>query len=130
VAPTLEAMSGQRQIVYVLALFESALCILATVGQMIGAGTPLYLVPGLAIAALYVCAGVSARGSRRWGLVALIVLDGVRLSGFLLSATLGLLPWVQLPVTGATLVDGLLLPVLVVGVAARLLAATTVAVRR
>jgi hypothetical protein len=111
---------------YVLALFEAALCVLATLGQMIGAGTALYLIPGFGIAALFITAGAAVRRGRRWGLVALLVLDGVRLSGFLLSAGLGLLPWVELPVTGATVVDGLLLPATVVTLSAWQLAATPI----
>ena len=111
---------------YVLALFEAGLCVLAALGQMIGAGTAFYLVPGLGIAALYACAGVVVRRGGRWGAVALLVLDGARLSGFLISATLGLLPWVELSLTGATLVDGLLLPALVLGLSARVLAAPAV----
>jgi hypothetical protein len=121
-------MNELRPTLYALALFEAGLCVLAALGQAIAAGTPLYLVPGLSIATLFIVAAVSVPAGRRWGLVTLLVLDGVRLSGFLLSATLGLLPWVQLPVTGATVADGLILPAIVVTLSARLLSATPIPV--
>ena len=106
-------MSGQRHLLYVLALLEAALCLLAALGQMVAGANVVFGVPGLAITALYLTAGRAIVRRRRWGLVTFLVLESVRLVGFSLSAALGLLPWVQLPLTGATFADSVILPVVV-----------------
>jgi hypothetical protein len=114
-------MTGQRHLLYVLALLEAALCLLSAVGQMVAGGSVLYLVPGFAIAALYIVAASAVTRSRRWGVVALLVLESVRLAGFSVSAAIGLLPWVELSLTGASLADGVVLPVAVILLAGRVL---------
>jgi hypothetical protein len=108
----------RRHLVYLLALLEAGLALLAALGQGLFLASPLALLAGAAIAALFITAGAAARRGRRWGLVALIIADGVRLAGFALSAAIGLFPWVELPLTGATLVDGLLLPIAIIALAA------------
>jgi hypothetical protein len=120
----------RRHLVYLLALLEAGLALLAAIGQGLFLASPLALLFGGAVAALFITAGAAARRGRVWGLVALIIADGVRLAGFALSAAIGLFPWVELPLTGATLVDGLLLPIAVITMAALALPApVAVAVR-
>ncbi len=119
-------MAGQRHLIYVLALFEAALALIATLGQAVTmGGNPFYIVTGVAEAALFIVAAAVAASGRRWGLIVLIVCDGLRLTGWGLSTLIGLLPWVQLPLTGATLTDGLILPLAVVLLAARLWSRTS-----
>lgn len=102
---------GIRHLVYVLALLEASLTVLAALGQalMMG-GSLLYFAAGCAVAALYIVAGVAASRGRRYGIVILIVSESLRLTGFSLSILIGLLPWVELPLTVATLTDGVVLP--------------------
>jgi hypothetical protein len=115
-------MAGQRHLLYVLALLQAGLTLMSTLGEtiMMG-GNLLYPLFGAAEAALFIVAGVSAAGGRRrWGLVTLIICDGLHLTGFGLSAAIGALPWVDLPLTGASLTDGLILPLVTVLLAAHL----------
>jgi hypothetical protein len=110
---------GIRHVLYVLALLEAGLAVMAALGQLIAmGGNPLYVAVGLAEAVLYVVAGAAAARGRRYGVVILIVCECVRLTGFTLSVLVGLLPWVELPLTVATLTDGLVLPIAVIILAA------------
>ncbi|HEY1485872.1 MAG TPA: hypothetical protein VGF84_07195 [Micromonosporaceae bacterium] len=111
-----------RRVLYVLALFEAGMVLLAMVGGAIFMGGALwYIGCGLAVAATYVVAGQAAANGRRWGLVTLLVAELLRLTGFLLSLVIGLLPWVDPTLTGASLADSLILPVIVAAMALRLL---------
>jgi hypothetical protein len=112
-------MTMDRRLLYVFALTEAGMSALASLGGLIFMGlNPFNIVIGGAIAALYIVAGQAASRGRRWGLITLIVCECVRLTGFGLSAVIGLLPWVDLSLTGATLADGLILPAIVTVMAA------------
>jgi hypothetical protein len=114
-------MTGYRHLLYVLALTEAGLAVLAALGATLAmGGNPLYLLSGLAVAAVYVVAGLNGR--RRWALITLIAIESLRLVAFGLSAVLGALPWVQLTLTVSTLTDSVLLPAAMIVVAGRLLA--------
>jgi hypothetical protein len=112
-------MTLDRRLLYVFALLEAGMSALATLGgTLFMGGNPLYIGVGAAIVALYIAAGQAASVGRRWGLLTLIVCECVRLTGFFLSAAVGMFPAVQLTLTGATLTDGLILPSIVAVMAA------------
>jgi hypothetical protein len=114
-------VSGHRHLLLVLALLQSATGLLAALGQLLFvAGNPAYLAVPLARAALLVTA---AAVGRRWGMVTIIVLEGLSLTGFWVSAAVGLLPWVDATVNPAGLLANLALPGAMTYLAARVLAA-------
>jgi hypothetical protein len=114
-----EQMTMDRRLLYMFALLEAGMSALATLGGTIFMGfSPFYLGFGFGVVALYIVAGQAASQGRRWGLLTLIVCESVRLTGFGLSAMIGLLPWVELTLTGSTLTDGLILPGIVAVMAA------------
>lgn len=116
---TPDVITMDRRLLYVLALFEAGMSLLATLGGTLFMGAdPLYLAVGTAVATLYIVAGLAALRGRRWGLLTLAICEGVRLAGFGLSELIGLLPAVQLTLTGATLVDSFVLPAIVAIMAA------------
>src|SRR5258706_7159301 len=95
--------------------------LLAALGQLLFTGAnPLYLVAPLARAALLVTAAATGR---RWGLVAIVVLEGLSVTGFWISAAVGLLPWVDVTVNPVGLLGNLALPGAMIWLAARTLAA-------
>jgi hypothetical protein len=123
-------VSGHRHLLLVLALLQAALGLLAALGQLLFTGAnPLYLVAPLARAALLVAA---AGSGRRWGLVALLVLEGLSIVGFFLSGLVGLLPWVDTTVNLVGLLANLAVPGVMLWLALRLLTAPrpALAVRR
>jgi hypothetical protein len=102
------------RLLYMFALLEAGMSLLAMLGGAIFMGGAWWYVGfGLLVAAVYIVAGQAASRGRRWGLVVLLVAECVRLTGFGLGAIIGAMPWVQLTVSGATLVDSLVLPVIV-----------------
>jgi hypothetical protein len=104
-------MTGQRHLLYVLALAEAGLTVLASLGQFVSMGlNGLYLLWGAAVAALYVVAGLKGSRGRRWALIILITAESVRLVGVLLSVLLGLVPFLQATFTATSVVDSVLLP--------------------
>lgn len=115
-------MSGHRQLLLVFALLQAALGLLAALGQLLFvAGNPAYLAVPLLRAALLVTA---AAVGRRWCMVAILVLEGLSITGFWVSAAVGLLPWVDATVTLVGLLANVALPGAMTYLAARLLAAT------
>ena len=116
-------MSGHRQLLLVLALLQAAFGLLAALGQLLFvAGNPAYLAVPLVRAALLVTA---AAVGRRWGVLAILVLEGLSVTGFWVSALIGLLPWVDATVTPVGLLANVALPGAMTYLAARLLAAAT-----
>jgi len=114
-------VSGHRQLLLVLALLQAAFGLLAALGQLLFvAGNPAYLAVPLVRAALLVTA---AAVGRRWGMVAIVVLEGLSVTGFWVSAVVGLLPWVDVTVTPVGLLANVALPGAMAYLAARLLAA-------
>jgi hypothetical protein len=103
----------------VLALLQAALGLLAALGQLLFTGAnPVYLVAPLARAVLLV---VAAASGRRWGMVALLVLEGLSIVGFFLSGLVGLLPWVDTTVNLVGLLANLAVPAVMLWLALRLL---------
>jgi hypothetical protein len=114
-------VSGHRRLLLVLALLQAAFGLLAALGQLLFvAGNPAYLAVPLVRAALLVTA---AAVGRRWGMVAIVVLEGLSVTGFWVSAVVGLLPWVDVTVTPVGLLANVALPGAMTYLAARLLAA-------
>ena len=118
-------MSGHRHLLLVLALFQAGTGLLAALGQLLFTGAnPLYLVAPLGRAALLVTAASVTVAGRRWGPVAVIVLEGLSVFGFWLSGLVGVLPWVDDTVTVVGLLGNALLPAAMLYLAVRVLAAT------
>ncbi len=116
-------MGGHRHLLFVLALLQAGMALLAALGQLLFTGAnPLYLAAPLGRAALLVTAAAAAAAGRRWGPVAVIVLEGLSVSGFWLSGLVGLLPWVDDTVTMTGLFGDVLLPAAMLYLAVRVLA--------
>jgi hypothetical protein len=114
-------VSGHRHLLLVLALLQAALGLLAGLGQLLFvAGNPAYLAVPLIRAALLVTA---AAVGRRWGMVTIVVLEGLSLTGFWVSAAVGVLPWVDSTVNPVGLLANVALPGAMTYLAVRLLAA-------
>jgi hypothetical protein len=114
-------VSGHRHLLLVLALLQAALGLLAALGQLLFvAGNPAYLAVPVIRAALLVTA---AAVGRRWGMVAIVVLEGLSVTGFWVSAAVGLLPWVDTTVNPVGLLANVVLPGAMTYLAARILAA-------
>jgi hypothetical protein len=121
-------VSGHRHLLLVLALLQAALGLLAAAGQLLFTGAnPLYLIAPLARAVLLV---VVAASGRRWGLIAVVSLEGLSLLGFGLSGLVGLLPWVDDTVNLVGLLANLALPAVMVWLALRLLTVSRLTVVR
>jgi hypothetical protein len=121
-------VSGHRHLLLVLALLQAALGLLAAAGQLLFTGAnPLYLVAPLARAALLI---VAAASGRRWGLIAVVSLEGLSLVGFWLSGLVGLLPWVDDTVNLVGLLSNVVLPAVMLWLALRLLTAPRLGVVR
>ena len=118
-------MSGHRHLLLVLALLQAGAGLLAALGQLLFTGAnPVYLAAPLGRAALLMTAAAAAAAGRRWGPVAVIVLEGLSVFGFWLSGLVGMLPWVDDTVTMTGLLANLLLPAAMLLLAVRVLAAT------
>jgi hypothetical protein len=116
-------VSGHRHLLLVLALLQAALGLLAALGQLLFTGAnPAYLVAPLGRAALVITAAAAAASGRRWGPVAIVVLEGLSVAGLWISAMVGLLPWVDNTVNLVGLLSNLVLPAAMLYLAARLLA--------
>jgi hypothetical protein len=104
-------VSGHRNLLLVLALVQAALGGLAALGQLLfTGGNPVYLPVPVARAVLLVVAALAAGAGRRWGAVVLIVLAGLSVAGWWLSALVGVLPWVDDTVNLVGLLANLALP--------------------
>jgi hypothetical protein len=115
-------VSGHRHLLFVLALLQAAAGVLAALGQLLFTGAnPAYLVAPLGRGALLVTAAAAATAGRRWGPVAVIVLEGLSIVGFWVSAAVGLLPWVDNTVNVVGLLANLLLPAAMIYLAVRVL---------
>ena len=115
-------MGGHRHLLFVLALLQAGMGLLAALGQLLFTGAnPLYLAVPLGRAALLVTAAAAAAAGRRWGPVAVIVLEGLSVFGFWLSGLVGLLSWVDDTVTMTGLLGNLLLPGAMLYLAVRVL---------
>jgi hypothetical protein len=115
-------VSGHRYLLLVFALLQAAAGVLAALGQLLFTGAnPLYLTAPLGRGVLLVTAASAAGAGRRWGPVAVIVLEGLSVVGFWVSAAVGLLPWVDSTVNPVGLLANLLLPAAMVYLAARAL---------
>jgi hypothetical protein len=123
-------MAGHRHLLFVLALLQAGMGLLAAAGQLLFTGAnPLYLAAPLGRAALLVTAAAAATAGRRWGPVAVIVLEGLSVFGFWLSGLVGLLPWVDDTVTMTGLLGNVVLPGAMLYLAVRVLAVRVPAVQ-
>jgi hypothetical protein len=102
---------GAAEIVYVLCLLQAAFLLLGGVGEvLLMGGNPAYLVMPLAKMVLLFVFAAKALAGRRWALIAVIVLQGITLTGFWLQVGAGILPWVDFTVNLVGLITGLALP--------------------
>jgi hypothetical protein len=113
---------GAAEIVYVLCLLQAAFLLLGGVGEvlMMG-GNPAYLVLPLAKMVLLFVFAAKALAGRRWALIAVIVLQGITLTGFWLQVGAGILPWVDFTVNLVGLITNLAMPAGIVYLCATLL---------
>ena len=112
-----------RDVVFVLLLVQAAAGLLASVGELVVMGSPLYLAaPLLKAVAIMVIAGRVARG-RRWALVAAVVAQWLGLLGLWFGLALGVLPGLDPTLTMVGLLTEVALPVAVIVLCAQLLAA-------
>jgi hypothetical protein len=114
--------SGAADVVYVLCLLQAAFLLLGGLGEvLLMGGNPLYLVMPLAkTVLLFVFAGRALAG-RRWALIALIVVQGITLTGFWLQVGAGMLPWVDFTLNLVGLITNVAMPAAVVYLCATLL---------
>jgi hypothetical protein len=117
--------STDADVVNALVLLEGAFGLVAGLGMVVMmGGKPLYLlVPAAKLTALLIFATKALRG-RRWAMIALIVTQAVSLLGFELDVLVGLLPQVQFTINLVGLLTGVAMPVAVIWLCARLLAAS------
>ena len=112
-------------VVYALVLLEGAFGLLAGLGMVVlMGGKPVYLLmPAAKLTALLILA-TNAIGGRRWAMIALIVAQAVSLLGFVLDVLVGLLPQVHFTINLVGLLTGVAMPVAVIRLCAKLLAAS------
>jgi hypothetical protein len=110
---------GHRHLLFVSALLQAGLGLLAALGQLLFTGAnPVYLVTPMARAALVI---VAAGSGRRWGLHTILVLEGLSVAGFWVSIGVGMLPPVDATVNLVGLLTNLALPGAMIWLAAWLL---------
>ncbi|HEX6870106.1 MAG TPA: hypothetical protein VF163_03320 [Micromonosporaceae bacterium] len=118
------AQGDRADVIYVLCLLEVGFLLLAALGEvLLMGGNPAYLAVPLAKSALLVLLAATALRNRRWALIALLVLHVLTLVGFWLQLAAAMLPFVTATVNLVGLLTNLALPVIVITLAARLLAA-------
>jgi hypothetical protein len=112
---------GPGEVVFVLLLMQVAFGLLASLGEMLLMGTPLYAVlPLVRAVGLVVLAAKIVRG-RRWAMIATIVLEWLGLLGVGLGVLLGLLPGLAPSITLMSLLSEVALPIAVIVLCALLL---------
>ena len=120
---------GPGEVVYVLLLVQATAGLLASVGELLLMGTPLYAaLPVAKAAVLAVLAGKILRG-RRWAVVTTIVLQWLGLLGVWLGVLIGLLPGLAPSITVVSLLTEVALPIAVILLCARLVGARLVDAR-
>jgi len=123
------AHAGTRQttdadVVYALVLLEGAFGLLAGLGMVVMmGGKPVYLLMPVAKLTALLIFATNAICGRRWAMIALIVSQAVSLLGFVLDVLVGLLLQVQFTINLVGLLTGVAMPVAVIRLCARLLAA-------
>jgi hypothetical protein len=113
---------GAAEIVYVLCLMQATFLLLGGLGEvLLMGGNPLYLVMPLAKMVLLFVFAAKVLAGRRWALIAVIVLQGITLSGFWLQVGAGMLPWVDFTINLVGLITNLAMPAAIVYLCATLL---------
>lgn len=121
---------GSADVVYVICLMQAAFVLLAGLGEvLLMAGNPLYLGPPVVKTVLLFVFAAKAVSGRRWAMVALIVVQGITLTGFWLQVGAGMLPWVDYTVNLVGLVTNVVLPAAAIYLCAKMLAASRMATR-
>ena len=117
--------TSDADVVYMLVLLEGAFGLLAGLGTVVMmGGKPIYLlVPAAKLVTLLVFAAKAISG-HRWAMIALIITQAVSLLGFVLDVLVGLLPQVQFTINLVGLLTSVAMPVAVIWLCARLLAAS------
>ena len=118
-------MRGYPHLLFVLAVSQTALAVVAALGEVVFVGSGIYLiVPVLRGLLLLIAAGRAAR-PRRGPLIVVIVLEHLSVFGFFFGLLVGLLPWVSDTVNLVGLLTNLVLPWAMIYLAAMLLGNTT-----
>jgi hypothetical protein len=103
---------------------SAGMTLLAMFGEIILMGSPLYAAVPVLKATLLMVLARKVVALRRWAMVTTIVLSGITLGGFTLSAMVGVFPQVDHSVTMTGLVTGVALPIALIVLSAQLLAST------
>jgi hypothetical protein len=114
---------GPGEVVYVLLLLQAAAGLLASLGELLLMGTPIYAILPVARAVVLVVLAAKIVRGRLWALITVVVLEWLGLLGGWLGLLLGLLPGLAPSVTLMALVTELALPAAVIMLCARTLAA-------
>lgn len=104
-----------------LLLLQAAFGLLASLGEMLLMGTPLYAALPLARAVVLVVLAAKIVRGRRWAVIAVVVLEWLGLLGGWLGVLLGLLPGLAPSITLMSLLTEVALPIAVIALCARLL---------
>jgi hypothetical protein len=114
---------GPGDVVYVLLLLQAAAGLLASLGELLLMGTPIYAILPVARAVVLVVLAAKIVRGRRWALITVVVVEWLGLLGVWLGLLLGLLPGLAPSVTLMALVTEVALPAAVITLCARTLAA-------
>ncbi|HCT75271.1 MAG TPA: hypothetical protein DGG94_11915 [Micromonosporaceae bacterium] len=122
-------MPDRARVVFVLLLIQAGTILLAMLGELLFmGGLFFYALMPLARVAMNVVFGVLAMRGHRGALICLIVLEGLSLLGFLLSAVVGLLPQLDFTPNLTGLFTSGILPIVVIVYCAQLLSLRRTAV--
>lgn len=107
-----------------LLVVQAGLLLVAMLGEIAMMGSPVYAIAPVvnAIALMVLARKVAA--ARRWAMITTIVLQAVTITGFWLAMLVGLLAPIDHTTTVAGLITDLCLPVTLIVLCGRLLAAT------
>lgn len=114
----------ERVVVFVLLLVQCGTILLAMLGELLFmAGLPFYMLAPLARMVITLVFGTMLMRGRRAGAIGLVVLEAMSLTGFVLSALVGVLPQVDFTPTVTGVATGVVLPIIVIVYCVRLVAA-------
>ena len=117
-------MRDREQVVFVLLLVQAGATLLAMLGELLFmAGLPFYAVVPLLRVALTAALAAMILRRQRGAAIGVIVLQGISLAGFAASAVVGVTPQVDFTPTLTGVFTGVVLPVVLILLCARLVVA-------
>lgn len=116
--------SPRAELARLLLLMSAGMTLLAMFGEIILMGSLIYAAVPVIKAGLLMVLARKVAALRRWAMVTTIVLSGLTLGGFTISALIGLFPQLDHSVTMTGLITGVALPVTLIVLSAQLLSST------